>query len=114
MLTSFGPQSVNYATVRPATNPQVSGGIDTWFQDCTAAGASDGTIVTASWLNMVTANLRKAVNDSGIALDDSDSMLYDAIAAISADVYTASKGVQRVGNDIRLAVGSNTLPVMTA
>ena len=113
MTTSFGPQSPNYTTTRPATDTNVSGVTDTWFKDCSSATAVDGTVPTASWYNMVTANLREAVRGSGIALDDSDNMLFNAITAIAQGAYTASNGVKLVGNDFQLDLGGGTLPVMT-
>jgi len=81
MSTSFGPQGPNYALARPATNAQVSRGVDTWFVNCRTPTSGDGTHADASFLNVIIGNLRYAVGTSGVPLDDSDNMLYDAILA---------------------------------
>jgi hypothetical protein len=86
-MTAFGPQSANrlVQVARPAPDATATGLLDTWFQDCTSAAANDGTVVSASWLNTVTAQLRTAVRTAGITLNEADdTMLYDAIVAIAA------------------------------
>lgn len=90
MVTAIGPQGPNYTTTRPADDADVSGGIDTWAQDCSAAGAFDGTIMTASFFNVIIAQLREAIRGAGITLDNADdTMLWKAIQSIGVTV-TAS------------------------
>jgi len=107
-MSAIGPQSPNFSTARPPTDAEVSP-LDTWFRDCSAAGSNDGTVVSASWLNVVTAQLRTAVRNAGIALDDGDDeMLWKAIqfAADQANNnLTASRGLNRVGDDWQMDVG---------
>jgi hypothetical protein len=80
MATAFGPQGPNYTTTRPPADPQASAGVDTWFKNCSAAGAKDGTFATAAFFNVLVGNLRYLVRTSGVALDDvSDTMVFDAI-----------------------------------
>lgn len=79
-MTSIGPQSPNFATVRPTTDAPVSGGVDTFFVDCSGPGVKDGTVVTASFLNILLVQLREAIRGRGITLDDADdNMLLKAI-----------------------------------
>ena len=81
--TAFGPQSPNYVTVEPTIDPNVSGQVDTWGQDCTTAGATNGTYYTASWFNMVTGNLRTLCRESGQVLTEGDnSLVYNAVVLI--------------------------------
>ena len=106
-MTAFGPQGPNFSTVRPATAAQASGGADTWCVDCSAAGALDGTILDASFFNMFIANLRVAVNTAGVPLDESDTMLYDAITAIAvSNLPTAGAGISIVANVVSVDVPS--------
>ena len=117
-MTAFGPQSANLTTTRPAGDAVVSAGIDTWFQDCSAAGVLDGTIPTASWFNVVTANLRTAATNAGVTLDDTDdTMIWQAMQAAAANaiaLLTASRGVERDTNDFQLTVGQGVDPSLAA
>ena len=114
-MPAIGPQSANYTTTRPATDPVVAGALDTWFQDCSAPGQLDGTVVTASWLNVVTAQLREAIRLSGVTLDDTDdTMLYDAIIAIASGIFSASNGIKLVGTDFQSTLGDGTRPLLDA
>lgn len=120
MSTAFGPQGPNYTTTRPAADPQASGGVDTWFQNCSAPGARDGTYATADFFNVFIGNLRYAVSMAGVALNDAlDTMLYDAIKAIvdteiaGSSAYTGSTGITLVAKDFQLELGKGTLPVLT-
>lgn len=92
--TAFGPQGPYYTTVRPPADPKASGGADTWFKNCTAAGAKDGTFATADFFNVHIANLRYLVRTAGVVLDDSDdTMLYQAVRAAGRAYYGADQGV---------------------
>ena len=89
----YGPQAANYTTARPTADTIVSS-LNTFFKDCTSAAAKDGTVVDASWLNMVTAQIRTAIANASITLDDTnDNQLWLAMqkAAVSAGVmFTAA------------------------
>jgi hypothetical protein len=105
-VSGIGPQSPNFVTTRPANDAIVSLA-DTWFADCSAPGANDGTIVTASFLNVIVAQLRTAILSAGITLDDSDdTMLQEAIKALCIALFTASNGINQVGSDFQLDLGS--------
>jgi hypothetical protein len=79
--TAFGPQGPNYTTTRPPADPKASAGVDTFFKNCSSAGAKDGTFATADFFNVTLANLRYLVRTSGVTLDDAtDTMVYDSIA----------------------------------
>lgn len=119
--TSFGPQSPNYTTTRPATNPQVSGGVDTWAKDCSSLGANDGTVLTASFFNVLIGNLRNLVRSAGVALDDSDAMVLDAVQAVAAGViastvpvYVGANGVSINNGTVRLSIGLGTGVLFTS
>lgn len=89
IIGPFGP-GVNETTTRPADQSPGSA-IDTWFAPCINGDPSTGTRVTATWLNKVTALLRRAIRGMGVAdnaLDD--DMLLKAIQR--ADVPLASVG----------------------
>ena len=87
---SYGPQSANYVTVRPAADTVVSA-LDTFFKDCTSSTTYDGTVVTSSWLNMVTAQLRTAIRQSGQTVDDSiDNQLWLAMKAAGISITAAA------------------------
>jgi hypothetical protein len=82
--TAFGPQGPNYTITRPPADPQASAGADTFFKNCSAAGAKDGTFATADFFNMNLANLRYLVRQAGIPLNDADdTMVYQAVKAIA-------------------------------
>lgn len=92
MTDTLGPASINATTVRPADD-RTFGPDDTWFKDCTSPALQDGTQIRASWLNGITAQLRRAIRGLGITdrtlVDPTfDDMLLDAIRAGSADAVT--------------------------
>lgn len=96
MASTFGPQSANLVTTRPAADTVVTA-LDTFFKDCTSATSADGTVVTASWLNMVTAQLREAVVQSGQTPDDSiDTQLWLAMKGAARSAIAATRGVTSV------------------
>lgn len=92
MTTAFGPQGPNYTTTRPARDPQASSGVDTWFTNCSAAGATDGTYATADFFNVIIANLRYVCREADVTLNNADdTMLWQAIqAAILGNASGAS------------------------
>jgi hypothetical protein len=79
-VTAFGPQGPNYTLTRPPHDPKASAGIDTFFKNCSAAGAKDGTFATADFFNVTIANLRYLCRTAGVTLDDlDDTMLWQAV-----------------------------------
>lgn len=115
MATALGPQSPNFSTTRPPTAPDVSAGVDTWCKDCSAPGATDGTILDASFFNAIIAQLRTAIVEAGITLSNADdNMLEKAIRALAVDELSANYGVRLDGSNIELTIGQGILPVMTA
>lgn len=92
--TAFGPQGPNYTTTRPAADPKASAGTDTWFKNCSSAGAKDGTFATADFFNVNIGNLRYLVRTAGVLLDDADdTMVYQAIKNIAGSgVYAPDTG----------------------
>lgn len=74
----FSPDGANAVSSRPgAVEAALSEG---WCRDATHPGAGNGTVVTATLLNQIIANLRATVTGLGGPADGSDTMLYDAIA----------------------------------
>ncbi|TBW33346.1 hypothetical protein EYW49_20520 [Siculibacillus lacustris] len=61
---------------------RVFGALDTYFRSCSSLTAGDGTRVLAGWLNQVTALLRQAIRQGGVAEDNTDDlMLWKSIAS---------------------------------
>lgn len=90
--TAFGPQGPNYTTNRPPFDPQASSGIDTWFKNCSAPGAKDGTSMTADFFNVLIGNLRYACRTALGDLDPTDdTMLYRAIQQMLGNGSTILK-----------------------
>jgi hypothetical protein len=88
MATAFGPQGPNFSTTRPPADPQASAGADTWFVNCSAAGAKDGTFATADFFNVIVGNLRYLCRTAGVALSDADiTMVYEAVRGIAISVF---------------------------
>jgi hypothetical protein len=123
MTTAFGPQGPNYATVRPPADPQASAGVDTFFKNCSAAGAKDGTFATADYFNVHLANMRYLVRTAAVALNDGDDqMVYKAVKAIAdaeiaaafgSGLYAAAGGIKLVGNVFQLNLGDGSRPALT-
>ena len=91
--TAFGPQSPNYVTTLPTTDPNVSGvAVDTFFKDCTSANLAvpDGTVLTAGWLNTIVGNLRAAVRDRAVTMLDGDLTLLSKALTATSVVSTAA------------------------
>lgn len=77
----LGIASTNAVTARPADD-RAFGANDTWFKDCTASGAQDGTQLAAAWFNAITAQLRRAIRGTGVTENNADDdMLLKAIMA---------------------------------
>jgi hypothetical protein len=111
-LDLLGPaNSPNAVTVRPA-DTRVFGGNDTFFEDCSAPGAGDGTKVQAGFLNGLLQQVRRAIRGMGVTENNGDDdMLLKAIKA-SASAIAASSGY--FGNrQTYAAAGSYTWTVPT-
>jgi hypothetical protein len=123
MTTAFGPQGPNYSTTRPPADPLASAGVDTFFINCSAAGAKDGTFATADFFNVHLANLRYLVRQAGIALSDADdTMVFQAVkavadaelaAALAAGLYTAGIGLKLTGHVFSSTLGDGSRVVLT-
>jgi hypothetical protein len=120
--TAFGPQGPNYSLTRPPADPQASAGADTFFVNCSAAGAKDGTFATAAFFNMNLANLRYLVRTAGIPLNDADdTMVYAAVQAIVAATVANLSTLLHADMGIKIAttgfiestLGDGTRPVLT-
>lgn len=117
--TAFGPQGPNYATTRPAADPEASGGTDTWFVNCSAAGAKDGTFATASFFNVIVGNLRYLVRTAGITLATlDDTMVWQAVKAIvDAEIGLHLKARRGIAIDVDgyivSTLGDGSRPVLT-
>lgn len=97
MTTAFGPQGPNFTTVRPPADPQASAGADTFFKNCSAPGAKDGTFATADFFNVHIANIRFAVREAGVPLSDADDeMLYKAIYNIASNILSSVDANQQI------------------
>lgn len=111
MTTAFGPQGPNYSTVRPPADPQASAGIDTFFTNCSAAGAKDGTFATADFFNVLIANLRYLVRQTGVALSDADdTMVYNSVLAAAGSSFTAALAAH-LSADRGVKINGTTLAV---
>ena len=54
--------------------------MDSWAVDYSAPGVKDGSVFTASFFNILIANIRNAVSGMGVTLDQAnDNMLLEAI-----------------------------------
>ncbi|MGE3916005.1 MAG: hypothetical protein AB7F78_09930 [Hyphomicrobiaceae bacterium] len=62
----WGPLGPRAATVRPAADTDSYAEAETWFRDCSAPGARDGTVPTSSWFNWLIGNLRFASAQAAI------------------------------------------------
>lgn len=86
-MPGFGPLGARAATVRPTKDTDTYL-VQTWFKDCSAPGANDGTVPTASWFNHLVGNLVYAAGQASVPLTNDqadDTFIWDIIdAAIAA------------------------------
>lgn len=73
-----GPLGPRAATVRPTADTDTYG-VQTYFQDCSAAGASDGTVPTASWFNHIQGQFTYAAAQAGVTVTNDQSATQDDI-----------------------------------
>jgi hypothetical protein len=113
--TAFGPQGPNFTTTRPPFDPVASGGVDTWFKNCSAAGMKDGTFATADFFNVSVGNLRYLVRQSGVALDSADdTMVYQSVQALIAAATLNSQQVYAIDVGTTNHIIINPAPSVTA
>jgi hypothetical protein len=104
MLGPLGPRA---ATTRPAHDPDPYG-TETWYKDCSAPGAADGTVPTASGLNVFLGNMRFAIAAVGwtppagtYTQQTADRVLYDVIQkSIDIRLTSSGAGLRAVGSII--------------
>lgn len=89
MTDLLGPaNAANSTTTRP-TDARVFGGSDTFFKDCSSPTARDGTVLTASYLNGMLMQIRRAIRGMGITENNADDdMLLKALQASGAGKAT--------------------------
>ena len=84
----FGPASDLAVTARPVLAPATAraGHARTWFKPCSSAGAADGTLLAAEFLNHLIANIDqvriRAGLDAGDVAATSDDILVESILAL--------------------------------
>ncbi len=70
----WGPIGPRAAIVRPAKDTDTYGNVQTWFKNCSAPGAADGTVPTASWFNWLIGNLVYASQQANVVVDNNQSV----------------------------------------
>jgi len=89
-MPGFGPLGPRAATVRPPKDVDAYM-VQTWFKNCSAPGAADGTIPTASWFNHLIGQFVYAAGQAGVALsndDDYDKYLWEIIQQAIANALS--------------------------
>lgn len=92
-----GPLGPRAAVQRPNADPDAYSGAETWFKDCSGAGAADGTVPTASWFNHLLGNLRYAAKKAGVPWTNDqtpagDDRLYALINQIVSNRLGSTSG----------------------
>lgn len=92
----FGPLGPRAALIRPASDQDVYAGMQTWFKNCSAPGAADGTVPDASFFNHWIGNMVYAAGKSGVTLTNNqsdDTFLWQIIqGAIAEALANLSSG----------------------
>lgn len=92
-MPGLGPLGARASTVRPASDADAYG-TQTWFTNCSAPGASDGTVPTASWFNHILAQFVYAAGQASVTLTNdqtNDTFLWQIISnAITAKIGAAT------------------------
>lgn len=94
-MPGFGPLGPRSSPVRPSASPD-SYGVQTWFKDCSAPGASDGTVPNASWFNHLIGNFIFAASQAGVEIANLQSAEGDGFLWEIIDKAIAKK----IGGDI--------------
>jgi hypothetical protein len=93
MANLFSPQGPGASLSRPTGDTVIHDGADTWFKPC-IPGTDNGTLITASWLNEITGNLRYLVTTAGASTTaGDDTAVYDAVQAIVGSAYSEGEGI---------------------
>lgn len=104
MTNILGPVAGGQVTARPARSNEY-GLTWTWYQGCSGPEVEDGTTLDPDVMNDITANLRTALVNAGINLDNADDMLWRAMQAagirFGADIGTANTIVVNFDNPVR-------------
>ncbi|WP_296201441.1 hypothetical protein [uncultured Hyphomicrobium sp.] len=92
-MPAFGPLGARASTVRPSADNDAYG-VQTWFKNCSAPGASDGTVPTASWFNHLIGNLNFLCAQADVEVTNdqaNDTFIWQAIEnAINQKIGGAS------------------------
>lgn len=99
----FGPLGARASAVRPAATPDAYGAIKTWFKNCTAAGAADGTVPDASWFNFIIGQFDYAATQAGVTVPNDqadDTHLWTIIQNAITARFTAGATTQGIGSII--------------
>jgi len=113
MTDIFGVKNSKRTTTRPAHVPSTSND-DTWYDNCSAPGAGDGTVLTAEDLNFMLANKRSLVRGANLSgllvgkVDEdpaSDDLLKDAIELYLKTNDFLKPRLQPRGNN-RISIGA--------
>jgi hypothetical protein len=106
MTALFGPQGANATKTLPqGMDKQRYGNEQTWVKDCSAPGASDGTVLDASFHNRIIGNLEYLIAISGVpALPGDFTALHRAVLGVmSADAPALLNTIKElsaaIGND---------------
>jgi hypothetical protein len=89
--------------VRPAKDLDTYGNAQTWFKNCSAPGAADGTVPTASWFNWFIGNFVYASQQANVTVNNDqavDTHLWDIIQAAITARLNAWWGSLKVGSII--------------
>lgn len=92
----FGPLGPRASFTRPGANADAYQGLQTWFRNCSAPGATDGTVPDASWFNHLIGQFVYAAAQAGVPLANdqgNDTYLWQIIqAAITKALANQSAG----------------------
>ena len=106
-MNPFGPQNANASFVNTKYSLRY-GTNDTWAKDCSINGNNDGTVLDASFHNMIIGNLGYLVKTSGITGQNFGDMtlVYSAVQSL---VLKAGNGLVLKSGTVLSAVGTGTL-----
>jgi hypothetical protein len=99
----FGPLSARASVVRPAADPDAYANAKTWFKNCSAAGAADGTVPSASWFNFIIGQFDYAATAAGVTVSNDetiDTHLWTIIQNAITARFTSGTTTQGIGSII--------------